>query len=330
MRAGTRAAMLLAGGPVVLGAAGVPDARALDGYPARPVRIIVPAPPGAHPDLAARPVAGKLGEALGQAFLVENRPGASGTLGVHSAVRAAPDGYTVLVGDLAQITRLGAQPDRFPYDAGRDLVAIAKLAEVPHALFVHPSLPVANVRELVALARAKPGQLTYGAAGSGSFTDAVTDALNQVAGIRLARVKAASGARPVDALLAGETMLAFEALHPRLDALRHKRLRALAVGTSRRVDAAPSVPTFAEAGLGEFLASPWLGLFAPSRTPHGVVAKLEAATAAAIEQREVRRLFERAGLEPARTPRERFSHQVRDDIARFDRVARGPGEAPGR
>jgi len=317
MRAAMQGALLLACASVALGAA---DAHALERYPTRPVRILVPAPAGANPDLVARPVAEKMAEVLKQPFVVENRPGAVGTLGVQGGMRAAPDGYTVLVGDLVQLARLDVPASRRSQDAARDLLAVAKLAEVPHALFVHPSLPVTNVRELVALARAQPGRITYAGGGQGSFTDAVTEALNVSAGIRLVRAHGMAGARSVDLLLAGDAMIGFDALHPRLGEVRHKRLRALGVGTSRRVDAAPSVPTFAEAGLGEFLASPWLGLFAPTGTPPEVVAKLEAAATAALEQREVRLLLGRAGLEPARTPREAFGHQVRDDIARFERA----------
>lgn len=308
-------------------ALGATDACAQEKYPVRPVRIIVPAPPGAQPDLVARPVAEKLSEAFRQPFVVENRPGAGGALGVQSTIRAAPDGHTVLVGELGQITRLDVQAAHIVYDAARDLVAVAKLAEVPHALFAHPSLPVTHVRELVALARAWPGRITYATAGPGSFTDAVTVALNRSADIRLEQVQAAAGARPVEALLAGEALVGFERLQPRLADLRHKRLRALAVGTSHRVDAAPAVPTFAEAGLGEFRASPWLGLFAPAATPQSVVGTLATAAAGAIERSEVRRLFEQAGLQPARTPREKFVHHVRDDVARFEQAAR---EARGR
>jgi tripartite-type tricarboxylate transporter receptor subunit TctC len=313
MRAAMRGALLLASASLAPGAS---EAHLLDRYPDRPVRVIVPAPVGSKPDQVARPVAERMAEVLRQPFVVDNRPAAQGAPGLAGVARAAADGYTVLVVDLAQIARHDAT-ETDAREAARRLVAIAKLAEVPHALFVHPSLPVTSVRDVVALARAQPGRITYAGGGRGSFTDAATEALNTIAGIRLVRAQGIPGAGQVDLLLAGEAMIGFDPLYARLGALRHKRLRALAVGTLRRVDAAPSVPTFAEAGLGEFLASPWLGLFAPSGTPPEVVAKLDAAATAALESREMRAMLGRVGMQPAGMSRERFGYQVRDDIARF-------------
>jgi tripartite-type tricarboxylate transporter receptor subunit TctC len=315
------AVLLPASASIVAGAAGAP---AHERYPVRPVRVIVPAPPGGNADLVARPIADRMAELLKQPFAVENRPGAAGALGVQRAVRAAPDGHTLLVGELAQIAPLDPASRRAAGDSARDpareLVAVAKLAETPHALFAHPSLPVTNVRELVALARSQAGRIIYAGGERGSFADAVIESFNSSADIRLVRAPRLAGARPADRLLASEAMVGFDALHGRMVELRHKRLRALAVGTVHRVDAAPWVPTFAEAGFGEFLASPWVGLFAPSGTSHEVVAMLDAAATAALARREVRLLLSNAGLEPARTPRAQFGHQVRDDLVRFERV----------
>ncbi len=318
-----RAMLLLAGAPL---AGCALDACAAEHYPSRPVRVIVPAAPGTGPDLVARPVAGRMADALKQSFVVENRPGVSGAVAVHQVDGKQADGHTLLLGETTHLVGLAAPAAPVAYAAAYDLVPVAKLAELPHALFVHPSLPVNNLRELVALARARPRAITYAGAEPGSFTDAVAEALNASAGIRMARVPPATHAmQAVDGVLSGHAMVGFGALHPRLQQVRRKRLRAMAVGSLRRVDAAPSVPTFAEAGLGEFRASQWFGLFAPAGTPSAVVAKLEAAAHAAIDSREVRHLLQRAGLEPGRMPRERFGHLVRDDIARFQRIVREAG-----
>jgi tripartite-type tricarboxylate transporter receptor subunit TctC len=315
-----RAMPLLASVPLAVCA---PDACASEHYPSRPVRVIVPAAPGTGPDLLARPVAGRMADALKLSVVVENRPGASGAAVVHHVDGRQADGHTLLLGETTQLVGLAAPAAPAAHDAARDLVPVAKLAELPHALFVHPSLPVNTLRELVALARARYGAITYAGAEPGSFTDAVAEALNASAGIRMVRVPPATPTmQAVDGMLSGHAMVGFGALHPRLQQLRRKRLRAMAVGSLRRVDAVPSVPTFAEAGLGEFRASQWFGLFAPAGTPSAVVAKLEAAAHAAIDSREVRHLLQRAGLEPGRMPRERFGHLVRDDIARFERIAR--------
>ena len=315
-----RAMPLLAGVPLAVCA---PDACASEHYPSRPVRLLVPAAPGSEPDLVARPVAGRMADALKQSVVVDNRPGVSGAVAMHHVDGKQADGHTLLLGETTQLVGLAAPAAAAAYDAMRDLVPVAKLAELPHALFVHPSLPVSNLRELVALARARPGAITYAGAQPGRFTDAVTEALNASAGIRMVRVPPAMHAmQAVDGVLSGHAMVGFGALHPRLQQVRRKRLRAVAVGSLRRVDAAPSVPTFAEAGLGEFRASQWFGLFAPAGTPSAVVSRIEAAARSALDSSEVRHLLQRAGLEPGRMPRERFVHLVRDDLARFERTAR--------
>ncbi len=157
-------------------------------YPLKPVRIIVPTPAGGNPDFVARPIAQKMSESLKQVFIIDNRPGAAGTIGVEYAARAAPDGYTILFGAIGHVATTSALYEKLPFDAMKDLLPISRLVDAPFSLFVHPSLPAASVRELVALAKARPGQITYASFGVGSFTHFVTEALNSTAGIKMIHV----------------------------------------------------------------------------------------------------------------------------------------------
>jgi tripartite-type tricarboxylate transporter receptor subunit TctC len=294
-------------------------------YPLKPVRIIVPTPAGGNPDFIARPVAQKMSESLKQPFIIDNRPGAAGTIGVELAVRAVPDGYTILFGAIGHVATPPALYEKLSYDATRDLAAISRLADAPFALFVHPSLPARSVRELVALAKARPGQITYASFGVGSFTHFVTEALNSAIGVRMIHVPYKGSAPAASALLGGEVMASFDALQSTLPHVRTKRLRALAIGSPKRAPVAPEIPTFAEAGFPEFTASAWFGLFAPANTPRDIVIKLHGEAVKALALPEVRDHFERAGIEPIGSTPEQFAQQVRSDIAKFSKIAREAG-----
>jgi tripartite-type tricarboxylate transporter receptor subunit TctC len=318
-----RAAHLLFCGPL-LGLAMGADALA-QAYPSKSVRIIVPTPAGGNPDFVARPVAQKMSESLKQTFIIDNRPGAAGTIGVELAVRAAPDGYTLLFGAIGHVASPPALYEKLAYDAVRDLAPITNLANAPFALFVHPSLPVRSVRELVALAKSRPGQITYASFGVGSFTHFVTEALNSATGVRMIHVPYKGSAPAASALLGGEVMASFDALQSTLPHVRTKRLRALAIGAARRLPVAQEIPTFAEAGFPDFTASAWFGLFAPSATPRDIVMKVNAEAVKALAQPDLRDHFERAGMEPVGSTPEQFAQLVRSDIARFGRIAREAG-----
>jgi tripartite-type tricarboxylate transporter receptor subunit TctC len=298
---------------------------AAQNYPLKPVRIVVPTPAGGNPDFIARPVAQKMSESLKQTFIIDNRPGAAGTIGVELAVRAAPDGYTILFGAIGHVASPPALYEKLAYDAVRDLAAITRLADAPFALFVHPSLPARSVRELVALAKARPGQITYASFGVGSFTHFVTEAFNSELGVKMIHVPYKGSAPAASALLGGEVMASFDALQSTLPHVRTKRLRALAIGSLRRVPVAPEIPTFAEAGFREFTASAWFGLFAPASTPREIVMKLHGEAVKALAAPEIRDHFERAGIEPIGSTPEQFAQLVRSDIAKFGKIAREAG-----
>jgi tripartite-type tricarboxylate transporter receptor subunit TctC len=298
---------------------------AAQNYPLKPVRIIVPTPAGGNPDFIARPVAQKMSESLKQPFIIDNRPGAAGTIGVELAVRAVPDGYTILFGAIGHVASPPALYEKLPYDAVRDLAPISRLADAPFALFVHPSLPARSVRELVALAKARPGQITYASFGVGSFTHFVTEAFNSAIGVKMIHVPYKGSAPAASALLGGEVMASFDALQSTLPHVRTKRLRALAIGSPKRVPVAPEIPTFAEAGFREFTASAWFGLFAPASTPRDIVMKLHGEAVKALALPEIRDHFERAGIEPIGSTPEQFAQLVRSDIAKFGKIAREAG-----
>jgi tripartite-type tricarboxylate transporter receptor subunit TctC len=298
---------------------------AAQNYPVKPVRIIVPTPAGGNPDFIARPVAQKMGESLKQTFLIDNRPGAAGTIGVELAVRAVPDGYTLLFGAIGHVASPPALYEKLAYDAVRDLAPVSNLADAPFALFVHPSLPARSVRELVALAKARPGQITYASFGVGSFTHFVTEAFNSAVGVKMIHVPYKGSAPAASALLGGEVMASFDALQSTLAHVRAQRLRALAIGSPRRAPVAQEIPTFAEAGFRDFTASAWFGLFAPANTPRDIVLRLHAEAVKALAQPDLRDHFERAGIEPVGSTPEQFAQLVRSDIARFGKIAREAG-----
>ena len=294
-------------------------------YPVKPVRIIVPTPAGGNPDFVARPIMQKMSESLKQPFLIDNRPGAAGTIGVEFVVRAPADGYTLLFGAIGHVTSPPALYEKLNYDANRDLTPITSLAEAPFALFVHPSVPARSVRDLVVLAKARPGQMTYASFGVGSFTHFTTEMFDAAASIKMTHVPYKGSAPAAAALLGGEVMASFDALQSTLPHVRSKRLRALAIGAPKRVAIAPEIPTFAEAGYPQFVASAWYGLFAPANTSRDIVTRLHAEAMKALALPEIREHLQRAGVDTIGSTPEQFAQQVRSDIARFVKIAREAG-----
>ncbi|MFN0302435.1 MAG: tripartite tricarboxylate transporter substrate binding protein [Burkholderiales bacterium] len=294
-------------------------------YPAKPIRIIIPTAPGGNPDFIARPIAQKMSESLKQPIVIDNRPGAAGIIGVEFVARAAPDGYTILFGAIGHVATPSALHAKLPFDAIKDLAPISLLAAAPFALFVHPSVSARTVRELVALAKTRPDQITYASFGVGSFTHFLSEALNAGTGVKMIHVPYKGSAPAAAALLAGEVMASFDALQATLPQVRANRLHALAIGAARRAPIAPDIPTFAEAGFPDISASAWFGLFAPANTPRDIVIKLHAEAVKALAITEIRENLERAGIEPIGNTPEEFAAQVKSDIAKFTTIAREAG-----
>jgi len=299
----------------------VPDVVAQN-YPVRTIRVIVPTAAGGNPDFILRPVAQKMSESLKQPFIVDNRPGASGIIGVELAARSPADGYTLLFGAIGHLATPSALYEKLPFDAIKDFAPISNLVDTPFFLFVHPSLPAKTVKEFVALAKARPGQITYMSFGVGSFPHFLTESLSSMTGIKLLHVPYKGSAPAASALLAGHVMSGFDSMQTAISLVRAKRLRALAIGADKRSPIAPEIPTFAEAGFPGAGGSAWFGLFAPANTPRDIVMKLHAEVVKALATPEIRQIFEPAGLQVIGSTPEQFAALLRRDVDKFVKVAR--------
>jgi tripartite-type tricarboxylate transporter receptor subunit TctC len=255
---------------------------AAQAWPARPVTLVVPFPPGGIVDQIARPLAQQLQAALGQPFVVENRPGAGGNLGADAVAKAAPDGHTLLLGSTGTLCVNEFLFDRLPFDIRADFAPVTLLVGTPMVLVVHAARPWQDLAALRAAARAAPGRLASGSAGNGSALHLTLALFNAEAQTDIAHVAYRGAAPAMTDLISGTLDMMFDSVPHALPHIRGGRVRALAVATERRLAVLPEVPTFAEAGLPGFTVSPWFGLAAPARTPQPVVARLHAATAEAL------------------------------------------------
>jgi len=290
-------------------------------WPARPIRIIVPTSPGGGTDIVMRVLATRMGEGLGQPVVVENRPGAGQILGTEFVARAAPDGYTQLMAASAIVLNqvLAKQP---PYDILRDFIPVTLAASLPHVLTVHPSLPVKSVKELIALARARPGQLNYSSAGAGTSLHMAMELFRSMAGLDIVHVPY-KGAGPATAdLLAGHVQLATPNTLTVAPHLRSGRLRAIGVTGAKRAAALPEVPTIAEAGVPGYEAIFWYALFAPAGTPREAVGRTHAEVAKALRLPDVGQRLAADGAEPGGMPPEAFAAFIRTEIEKWGRVVR--------
>lgn len=292
-------------------------------YPVKPVRIVVPSSAGGSTDFLVRPLASRLAEALGKPFVVDNRPGAGSVVGTEAVVRSPPDGYTLLAAP-ASITMTPAL-HRLSFDPLRDLAPIASLSAFPNVLVTHPSLPVRTVRELTALARARPDQIHFGSSGIATGTHMSMALLTSMAGIRLVHVPYKGGSPAVTALLSGEVQVNFATIPTALPHVRNARLRALAVSTARRSKAAPELPTVAEAGVPGYEYASWVGLLAPAGTPRPILARLNAESVKIVNSPELREHLATEGSEPTGGTPEQFTATLAAEIARWQKVVKAAG-----
>ena len=296
-------------------------------YPAKPITIIVPFTPGSATDVAARLVGERLNAAWGQPVIVDNRPGAGGTIGIAQTARAEPDGYTLAVVSTGHVVNPVLYKD-LPYDTLKDLAGVAPIASLPSVLVVAPGLGVKNVKELVALANAKPGALNYGTAGVGSAAHINSEKFNHAAGIKAVHIPL-KGTPPILAeTMAGRVHFAWVPSLGSMGLLKDGKLVALAVSTPRRIAALPEVPTIAEAGYpgGEF--NFWVGMLAPAKTPREVVAKVNAEVNKALKLPEVIDRLAKLGAEPmSMTPAE-FDAFIRHEHDELGKIMRDAGAKP--
>ncbi len=296
-------------------------------YPNRPVKMIVPFAPGGASDFVARIAQPKLSELLGQQVVIENRPGASGNIGLETAAHAAPDGYTIFLGNIGTIAINPGVFKAMPVDTRRDLSAVTLVAEVPSILVANPSLAAGDVAGLVALAKATPGALNFASPGSSTLNRLEMEWFMRVAKVDMMHIPYKGGAGPaVTGLLGGETQVMFVTLSSAMAFVQAGRLKALAVTTRQRLEALPQVPTMVEAGYPEMVSSSWQGVFVPAGTPRPMVERLHAALAATFDSADVRRRLAVGGAVAvtSRTPDE-FAAFVSAEVTRWGQVAREAG-----
>jgi tripartite-type tricarboxylate transporter receptor subunit TctC len=291
-------------------------------YPDRPVRVIVTTAAGGASDYVVRPITQKMGENLKQNFVVDNRAGASGIIAMEIGAKAPPDGYTILLATIGTLASNFAVHPKLPYHPLKDYAPISKAADTYFILSVYPGLPVNSVQELVAMAKAQPGKVTYATYGVGSFSHLLSEWFSSIANIKMTHVPYKGSAPAVADLMAGQVNCAIDTLTSALPQVRAKRLRALAIGTPQRYKAAPEIPTFAEAGYPQFEPLGWWGFLAPAGTPQPIVAKLNAEIRKALATPEVRERLEATGAIPVGNSAEEFAKQIKTSVDIYVKVAR--------
>jgi tripartite-type tricarboxylate transporter receptor subunit TctC len=322
-----RVAAMLSSCCIVMVAAGVGPAHAQSAaYPARPVRIVVPFAPGGGVDVTARILAQRLTERTGQSFFVENRTGASGIIGVEHVAKSPPDGYTLLVG--SQTTQAVVPAIyKVSYDTARDFAPVTVIATSPLLIVVHPSLPVKSVKDLIALARARPGQLTFGAAAGGT-PHMAGELFKLMAKVDMLFVPYKGEGPAVNDTMGGQISMVFSNLPVVLPHARSGRLRPVAVTTAQRVSTASDIPTVAESGLPGFEAATWFGLVAPAAVPRDIIARLNAESAAALNVPEVKERMAAQGLFVVANSVEQFAELLKSEIPRWAKVVKDAGIKP--
>jgi tripartite-type tricarboxylate transporter receptor subunit TctC len=297
-------------------------------YPARPVRVIVPYTPGGGADVTTRVFSKAWSESTGQQFIVDNRGGANGNIGAELAAKSKPDGYTLLTAANTTVTINPSLYRQMPFDMIRDLAPVSMMGGQPSVLIVHPALPVKNVKELAAIARARPGQLDYASAGTGSSSHIAAELFRMVAKADITHVPYKGNGPAMADLLAGHVQLMFNNLAPSVPQVKAGKLRALAVTSEKRSSAAPDVPTMAEGGFPGVVFNLWVGLLAPAGTPADVIARLNAETAKAAQLRDVRERLLGEGTEPYTTSASEMGNIIREETARWAKVVKAAGITP--
>jgi tripartite-type tricarboxylate transporter receptor subunit TctC len=296
-------------------------------YPSKPVRMIVPFAPGGASDFVARIISPKLGALLGTSIVIENRPGASGNIGMDAAAKAPPDGYTIYLGNIGTIAINPAVFHDLSVKPQKDFIPITLVADVPSILIANPSVPVNTVADLVALAKAKPGELNFASPGSSTLNRLEMEHFMKLADVKIVHIPYKGGAGPaVTGMLGGETQVMFVTLSSAISFIQAGRLKALGLSTTKRIEALPQVPTLAEAGYPEMVSSSWQGVFVPAGTPRPIVDKLHAALLATMATPEIVQRFAGGGVNvvTSKTP-EDFAAYVAAETARWGQIAKDSG-----
>ena len=302
-----------------------PAAAQAPAYPTKPVRLVVPFPPGGATDIIARAVAQKLGETLGQSIVVDNRPGAGGNVGTELVAKAAPDGYTLEMGTVGTHAINASLYAKMPYDNVKDFAPIILVAGVPNVLEVNPTLPINSVQELIAYAKANPGKLNFASSGNGTSIHLSGELFKVMTGVQMTHVPYKGSAPAIQDLLSGQVQLMFDNLPPSLPQIKAGRLRALAVTSATRAPALPDVPTVAESGLPGFEASSWFGLLAPAGTPPAIIAKINAEVATWLASPEGKEKLASIGANAAGGSPDDFARHIQAETAKWAKVVKESG-----
>jgi tripartite-type tricarboxylate transporter receptor subunit TctC len=308
--------------------AAAPQLAAAQAYPSKPVRLVVPFPPGGSTDIVARIVAQKLGERLGQQVVVENRAGAGGTIGTETVAKSAPDGHTLVLGTTSTHVVAPSVYQKIGYDPIKDFAPISLLAVTPYLLVVNPDLKVSSLKEFVGYVKARPGKLNYASAGTGSTTHLAMEMLKTEAGLYIVHIPYNGNGPAGTAVIAGQVEVLFGSLPAVLPHAKSGRVRPIAVGTPKRSPSLPDVPTVAESGFPGFDASLWLAIMAPAGTPPAVIDRLHKETLAAIAAPDAADALNKAGAEPITSTPAELAGMVKDGVAKYAKVIKQAGVEP--
>jgi len=293
-------------------------------FPSKPIRMVAPSSPGGPVDVIARVLAPGMTETLGQQVVVENRAGAAGLIGAELVAKAPADGYTVLLGFSGPLAIVPNLNEATPYDPVRDFAPVSLAASAPYALLVHPAVPARSVKELVALAKSRPGKLNYASGGNGTGIHMAGELFNLAAGVRILHVPYKGAGPGMAALMSGETDMMFNGLSPAIPQMKSGRLRGLAVGGEKRSPLMPELPTVAESGL-KFNTTGWYGILAPRGTPQPVVAKLQGELARALSTAAVKEQLTKMGVEGIGSTPEQFGSLIREEMEKWGKVIKAAG-----
>ena len=294
-------------------------------YPSKPIRVVVPYPPGGTPDILIRELAPKLTAALGQQIIVDNRPGAGGNIGSEVVAKAAPDGYTLVMGTTATHSINQALYKKLAYDPVKDFVAVALIATMPNVLVVNNDFPVKNVKELIALAKAKPGTITFGSGGNGTTHHLSGALFEKMTGVDMTHVPYKGAGQALPDLIGGQINIMFDNITSSMAYIKSGKLRVLAVTTPKRSAALPDVPTMQEAGVPGYEMSGWFGLLAPAKTPPEIVARLNKAINKILQSIEMKELLAKQGAEIVISTPAEFTAFVKERTDKMTKVVKDSG-----
>jgi tripartite-type tricarboxylate transporter receptor subunit TctC len=306
-------------GVVIATAFALPLPALAQNYPSRPIRFIVPYPPGGGTDVVARILNEALAAELGQPVIIDNRGGAAGNLGTDIAAKAPPDGYNVLF-TLSSHTINPKLYDKLPFDVERDFVPISLVALIPQILVAHPSVPANNAQELIALAKANPGKLNYASVGTGSPGHIAGELFKLKAGVDIVHVPYKGGGPAVADTIGGQVQLLFVSMPAAWQYVKAGKLKAIAVTSATRSVAAPDVPTVAESGIPDYVVDSWYGALAPAKTPPAAVARLNAAFVKVLDNPQIRERLLAQGAEAAPSTPAEFDHRIKEELAKWESV----------